>query len=121
MCGYGVTIELMARVYQQARAAGALDPGPEDSAAAWFEQHRAALFQARRPWVRSRRWFRHLGVQLLEGMAAVEEANRVAGLARLVEEVRRRGQNTLAVMRELRRTGGGPDAEACPFTVWGLD
>jgi hypothetical protein len=34
MSAYGVTIDLMARVYQQARAAGALDPCPDESAAA---------------------------------------------------------------------------------------
>ena len=34
MSAYGVTFDLMARVYQQARAAGALDPCPDESAAA---------------------------------------------------------------------------------------
>jgi hypothetical protein len=117
---HGVTLDLMARLFQQARDAGALDPAADASVSAWFEAHRDAIFRARPPRLRSERWCRQLRSDLQEAMAAVEEMNRVVGLSRLVEQVRGSGQSTLAVMTQLRAQAAGPEADRDPYRVWGL-
>src|SRR5206468_3977296 len=112
MRAHGVTLDLLALLFQQARDAGALDPVPDGSVSAWFEAHRDALFQARPPWRKG--WYGTLKGQLQEAVAAVEETSRVIGLSRLVDQVRGSGQTVRAVMAEHRQHVSGQDAEANP-------
>src|SRR5205814_1779316 len=46
---HGVTIEFMAQLYRQARDAGAVGAEAGCSPTEWFEEHREAIFRARRP------------------------------------------------------------------------
>ncbi len=117
---HGVTIDFMARLFQQARDAGALDPAEDASASAWFEEHRQALFRARPPRLGSRGWYESLKARLREAVAAVEETNRVVGLSRLVEQVRGSGRATWDVMEEVRHHASDQGPGAGPYLVWGL-
>jgi hypothetical protein len=117
---HGVTLDLMERLFQQARDAGALDPAADASVSAWFEAHLDAIFRARSPRLGTERWCRQLRSDLQEAIAAVEEMKRVVGLSRLVEQVRGSGQSTLAVMTQLRAQAAGPEADRDPYRVWGL-
>jgi hypothetical protein len=115
---HGVTIGFMAQLYRQARDAGAVDAGEDCSPAAWFEEHRNAIFRARRPWLG---WdTKELLSRLREAVAAVEETNRVVGLSRLVEEMQTRRRNTLDAMEQFRRDFAGQDVGAFPYAVWGV-
>jgi hypothetical protein len=116
----GVTIDFMARLFQQARDAGAVEPGTDCSVAAWFEEHREGLFQARPPRWGLARWRQTLRGQLHEAVAAVEEHNRVVGLATLVEQVRGEGNSTLDILREFNRNVGPANAARAPYVAWGL-
>src|SRR5262245_6468937 len=103
---YGVTLDYVAQLYQQAREAGALPPAKDSSAAAWFEENRDALVRAsaQEPRFASKKqYYGTLLARLREAVAAVEETNRVVGLARLVDEARGAGQPTLAVLHRWRQ------------------
>ena len=67
-----------------------------------------------------RKWYATLKGQLLEVVAAIEETNRVLGLSRLVEQVRKSGRTTLTVLEQFRRNASEQDAEQCPYMAWGL-
>jgi len=123
MRAHGVTLDFMAQLFQQARDAGALDAAKESSASSWFEEHRDALVRvlSREPVLRSKKkWYDSLRAELQQAVAAVEETSRVAGLARLVEQVRGSGQSTLAVMEQCKQNASPLDADGCPYMVWGL-
>jgi hypothetical protein len=117
LCEHGITIEFMANLYQQARDAGALESTKDCSVAAWFEEHRKQIFNARQPWSG---WKTNtLLVRLQEAVAAVEETNRVIGLSRLVEEARCSCQTTLAVMEEYKQNANCHIEGSCPYMAWG--
>jgi hypothetical protein len=122
---HGVTLDFMAKLFQQARDAGAVDPAQDTSSSGWFEQHRDALVHAstKEPLFASKKkWYGTLRAQLQEAVAAVEETNRVIGLARLVEEVRSSGQSsTLAVMEQCKQKAREERSDSCEYFAWGLD
>jgi hypothetical protein len=120
MRNHGITIELMANLYQHARDAGAL-PRQDSSAAAWFEDHREEIHRARPPFFRTKKWGLSLVAELQEAVAAIEETNRIIGLAKLVDESRASQKKTRDVMETIRANSAGPEKEASPFMVWGFD
>jgi hypothetical protein len=122
MRAHGVTIGVMARLFQQARDAGAAEPAKDASVATWFEDHRDALVCAttREPLWSKKKWYEALRTRLLEAVAAVEETNRVLGLRRLVEEVKAAGQSTLDMMEQHKQHVTGDAGDACSYMAWGL-
>ncbi len=114
---YGVTIEFMAHLFQQARDAWEVEPSQDASVSAWFEAHREAIFQTRRPW-RPAAACEALNGQLRAAVAAVEEINRIVGLSRLVDQLRASGQSVLTAMEECRKQRSAQDPSDTPFAVW---
>jgi hypothetical protein len=116
MRAHGVTLGYLVELFRQARDASAGQPATDLSAETWFEEHRAEIFRARR-WLATGRWYRKLQTQLREASAAVEETNRVLGLARLVDESQKAGQKTIEVLQAVRQKTESKTATT-PFLVW---
>jgi hypothetical protein len=126
---YGVTLDFLAQLSQQAQDAGILDKGTDCSASAWFERHREEMFEFL-PTGRGVNPAMFPKVLHGEGSAlrdrvqlavtAVEETNRVLGLSRLVEHVRASGRTTLKVVQELNSQKAGQEGEPSPYMAWGL-
>lgn len=117
---HGVTIESMARLYQQARDAGAIDAGKQNSASAWFEQFREEIFRVKAPRFRSRKHYEELKQRLHMAIAAVEETNRIIGLSRMVDQARESGRATREILERFRRETANHSGTEFPYLVWGL-
>jgi len=81
MAAHGVTLEAVAELYRQAGHAGAAGADQRLSAAGRFEALRGRLYAVRDPRFRAAAVVRRLAAEWAEAAAAVEEVNRVRGLA----------------------------------------
>ena len=81
LAAHGITLEGVAELYRQAGQAGAVGAGERLSAAGRFEALRGRLHTARDPRFRAGAAVRRLLADWAEACAAVEEVNRVRGLA----------------------------------------
>ncbi len=81
MAPHGVTLEAMAELYRQAGHAGAARADHPLSAAERFEALRGRLYAVRDPRFRTASVVRRLSSEWSEATAAIEEVNRVKGLA----------------------------------------
>ncbi len=81
MAAHGVTLEALAELYRQAGHAGAAEAGQRLSASERFESLRASGRVAFDPLFRADSRSRRLAAEWAEASAAVEEVNRVKGLA----------------------------------------
>lgn len=110
-----VTLDALADLYRHARHAGVLTADRAVTAAGVFEELRAHLGRARNPWFRRGRTVERLRVEFAEAVAAVEEVNRVSGLALLVERCTSGGRDYLELTAQIAAAIAerGPTAGAC--------
>ena len=117
---HGVTIDFMARLYQQARDAGAIDAGEQESASSWFETVRDQVFRIKAPRFRSRKFYEELMRRLRLATSAIEETNRIIGLSRMVEQSRSSGRATRDTIEQFRRETATIDQQTHPYVLWGM-
>lgn len=102
----GVTLELMAEVYRQARHAGATDDVEVSNAAEMFEHVRKAVFR-RRGWL-WRTWRpvgsakKRLLTKLRYLLACLEDTNRIHSMGLLLNEAEQRGTKLRELLDQVR-------------------
>lgn len=114
---HGVTIDGLARLYQQARDAGAIDGRERESAASLFESVRDQIFRVTRPRFRAGKYYEELKRRLLLASVAVEETNRLLGLSRLVDQARCSGRPTRELIEQFRRETAAFDGQTHPYVL----
>lgn len=97
-----VTLERMAELYRQARHAGVLRDDRPNTAADVFESLRSGLASAADPLLFKSRKVQGLRVEFAEASAAVEEVNRVHGLALVIDRCARAGRDYAEVTAQVR-------------------
>ena len=98
---HGATLESLAELHRQAERAGALETEPGRSAVEFFEDLRGRMGSARDPWFGKASAVRRMRCELAEATAAVEEVNRIAGLAPTLDHCERLGLGYLELEREI--------------------
>jgi len=104
MADHGITLDSLIGLYRQAELAGVIARSDQLSASSWFEENRAQLFRAKAPlfpW-RKRTYLKYRS-QFQETVAFLEEYNRILGLERMVEQMSKKGKNTLHVLTMLQQ------------------
>jgi hypothetical protein len=101
LAAHGITLEVVAELYRQARLAEVAEvPEAPSTAAELFESLRGRLPDD--PYFGREGKVRRLRVEFAEAATAVEEVNRLRGLALAVEHYGRAGQDYLALAEQIR-------------------
>lgn len=103
MAPRGITLEAVAELYRQAGHAGAVGTDQRLSAADRFEALRGRLSAVRDPRFRAAAVVRRLSAEWAEASAAVEEVNRVKGLALAIGSYHSPARSYTDVVAELLR------------------
>jgi hypothetical protein len=118
----GVTLELMAEVYGQARAAGAVDASAASDAAGLFEQVRPRLADRRGlplvPRLTGKSWRAGMLQKLRNAAGCVEETSRIVSLRLLIDEVRGAGRSIRELLDELAAWKAKPGKDGGEAEVW---
>jgi hypothetical protein len=101
--GHGLTLEAMAELYRQAGHAGVVGDRPAATAAALFEGLRGRLWAAADPRFGKAAKVGRLRAEFAEAAAAVEEVNRLRGLALAVGAYHRPGRTYAELTAEILR------------------
>ena len=97
---HGVTLEVVAELYRQAHHAGVVGDC-HATAGEVFESLRARVGEATDPRFGRARKVERLRVEFAEAGAAIEEVNRLQGLALAIEQCSRSGHDYLAVTQQI--------------------
>jgi hypothetical protein len=97
----GVTLEVIAELFRQARHAGVVPEEQAVTEAGVFESLRGRLHEASDPTFGRERKIKRLRSEFAEASAAVEEVNRVRGLALAIEQCERGGRDYLALTEQI--------------------
>ena len=116
---HGITLDAVAELYRQAGHAGVLDKSTRVTANDVFESLRDRLLDATDPWLFKTSKVRRLQAEFAEASAAVEEVNRIEGLALTIEQCERAGRDYADVVEQILRAieAGRPTEGAC-FAVF---
>ena len=98
---YGVTLDAVAELYRQAAHAGVAADTPPATAADLFESLRGRWGGASDPLFGKARKVRQLRAEFAEASAAVEEVNRLKGLALAIERYEHAGRTYLALSDQI--------------------
>lgn len=112
---HGLTLDVLAELYRQAGHAGVLDAKAHATAPELFESLRGRLREASDPTFGRSRKMQRLRAEFAEASAAVEEVNRLQGLALTIEQCGRVGQDYFRLSDEIVRTieDRRPEEGAC--------
>ncbi len=102
MAPHGITLDVIAELYRQAHHANVINKNQAVTAADVFEFLRARLDEARDPRFGRASKVERLRIEFAEASAAIEEVNRLHGLALVIDQCARTGQDYLAVTEQVR-------------------
>jgi len=101
MAEHGFTLEALAELYRQAQNAGVLDRKQVGTAADLFESLRGHWGEASDPFFGKAKKVQQLRVEFAEASAAIEEVNRLQGLALVIGQYGGTGQSYLDLSRQI--------------------
>lgn len=93
LSGHGITLDAVAELYRQAGHAGVLEKSTRITSNDVFESLRDRLIDATDPWFFKASKVQRLRAEFAEASAAVEEVNRIEGLALTIEQCERAGRD----------------------------
>ncbi|WP_439626851.1 hypothetical protein [Gemmata sp.] len=119
LSGHGITLDVLAELCRQAGHAGVLEKSTRVTASDVFESLRDRLLDVTDPWFFKTSKVERLRAEFAEASAAVEEVNRIEGLALTIEQCERTGHDHTSVVELILRAieACRPDEGAC-FAVF---
>lgn len=116
---HGITLEVVAELYRQAAHSGVIEAGNRATAGDLFETLRDRLIGAMDPWFfkSSKVW--RLRAEFTEAATAIEEVNRLQGLALAIGHCERAGQDYLTLVEGiLKEIAARQPAEGTCFATF---
>jgi hypothetical protein len=104
MAKHGVTLEVLAELIRQTVNAGVWHTKERATAGSYFESIRDQIvIQATDPWFFKASTIEKLRAEFIEATTAVEEVNRLQGLALTIKQFEQDGQNYLDLTEQIMR------------------